>query len=121
VIVPARYDLVLARIEATFMRWGDADNVVPDIAAVERDRIVVDADIAVEGLGDDIEALGDVGRKLAIGRAAGTVDGVDRHGGKAELLGRFGDAGAAAALVFHLVAQVGDLLARALDGDFLLQ
>ena len=31
------------------------------------------------------------------------------------------DAGAAAALVFHLVAQIGDRLARAFDRNFLLQ
>ena len=55
------------------------------------------------------------------GEAAGAIDGVDGDGGKPELLRGFDDAGAAAALVFHLVVQFGNLGARALRGDFRLQ
>ena len=54
------------------------------------------------------------------GQAAGAVDGVDRDGGQAELLRGLDHAGAAAALVFHLVVEFGDLGARALGRDFLL-
>ena len=66
---------------------------------------------------DHVEALRNAGDRLAVRRAAGAVDGVDGDGGKAELLRGLDHAGAAAALVFHLVAQVGDLDARALGGD----
>ena len=98
-----------------------SEHVIPDVAAVELDRIVVDADIAVEGLRDDVEAAGNVGHQLAVEEAAGAIDGVDGHGGKPELLRGFDHAGAAAALVFHLVVEIGDLGARALGGDFLFQ
>ena len=60
----------------------DAENVVPDITAVECDRIVVDADIAGKGLRDDIEAVGNAGRELAVGKAAGAIDRVDGDGGQ---------------------------------------
>src|ERR1700687_2632848 len=112
--MPARFDLVLDLIEVTLARGGDAEDVVPDIAALERDRIVVDADIAVEGLRDDIETDRNVGCRLAAGEAAGAIDAVDGDGSKTQFLRGFGDAGAAAALVLHLVAQLGDLGARAL-------
>jgi hypothetical protein len=48
--MPSRLDLVPDLIEVALARRCDAQNVVPDIAAVKRDRIVVDANIAVEGL-----------------------------------------------------------------------
>ena len=54
------------------------------------------------------------------GRAAGAVDGVDRDGGQAELLRGLDHVGAAAALVFHLVLDFGDLGARAFGREFLL-
>ena len=58
--------------------------------------------------------------QLAVGQAAGAVDGVDRDGGQPELLRGLDHAGAAAALVFHLVVEFGDLGARAFGRDFLL-
>ena len=58
--------------------------------------------------------------RLAVGRAAGAVDGLDGDRGQSELLGGFDDAGAAAALVFHLVVEFGDFAARALGREFLL-
>ncbi len=64
---------------------------------------------------------GNVGRQLAVGQAAGAVDGVDGDGGEPELLRGLDHAGATAALVFHLVAQFGDLGARAFGRDLLLQ
>ena len=57
---------------------------------------------------------------LAVGQAAGAIDGVDRDGGQAELLRSLDHVGAAAALVFHLVLDFGDLGARAFGRDFLL-
>ena len=58
--------------------------------------------------------------RLAVGQAAGAIDGVDGDGGQAELLRGLDHAGAAAALVFHLVVEFGDLAARALGREFLL-
>ena len=55
------------------------------------------------------------------GRRPGAVDGVDGNGGEPQFLRGFDHAGAAAALVFHLVAQLGDRGARAFDRDFLFQ
>src|SRR3984893_11359533 len=121
VVAPSGLDLVLDLVEAAFARWRDAENVVPDIAAVERNRIVVDADVAVEGLRDDIETARNVVAQLTARGAAGAIDGVDGDGGEPEFLGGFDHPGAAAALVFHLVAQFGCLGARALGGNFLLQ
>ena len=120
VVAPARLDLVLDLVEGAVARRGDAEHVVPDIAAAIGNRLVVDADVAVEGLRDDVEAGRDIGR-LAVGQAAGAVDGIDGDGGEPQLLRGLDHAGAAAALVFHLVAQVGHLGARTLDRDLLLQ
>ena len=47
---PARLDLVLDLVERAFARRRDAEHVVPDIAAAIGDRVIVDADVAVEGL-----------------------------------------------------------------------
>ena len=98
-----------------------AENIVPDIAAVELDGIVVDADVAVEGLRDDVEAAGDVRRRLAAGKAARAVHGVDGDGGEPQFLRGLDNARATAALVFHLVAQLGDLGARAFARNLLLE
>ena len=109
VVAPLRLDLVLDLVEIAFARRRDAEHVVPDIAAVELDRIVVDADVAGEGLRDHVEAARNVGHRLAVGGAAGAIDGVDGDGGQPELLRGLDHAGAAAALVFHLVVEFGDL------------
>jgi len=53
--------------------------------------------------------------------AAGAIDRVDGDGGQSQLLRGFDDTSAAAALVFHLVAQIGNRLARAFGGNFLFQ
>ncbi len=81
----------------------------------------LDADTAVEGLRYDVEAAGNAGHRLAIEKAAGAIDGVDGDGGKPQLLRGFDNAGAAAALVFHLVVEFRDLGARALGGNVLFQ
>src|SRR2546430_5836360 len=83
VVAPSRLDLILHLIDGAFSRGGDAENVVPDIAAVERNRVVVDTDIAVERLRDDLETAGNVADRLAVGPAAGPIDGVDGHCGGA--------------------------------------
>src|SRR5262245_51423580 len=80
VLAPLGFDLVAHLIERTLTRRRDADHVVPDVAAIELDRVVVDADVAVESLRDHIEPAWDAGDGLAVGHAAGTVYGVDRHG-----------------------------------------
>ena len=48
-----------------------------------------------------------------LGETAGAVDGVDGDGGESQFLRGLDDAGAAAALVFHLVAELADRLVRA--------
>src|SRR5205085_9035117 len=50
VVAPSRLDLVLDLIKLAFTRGRDAEDVVPDIASFERNRIVVDAAIAVKRL-----------------------------------------------------------------------
>ena len=62
-----------------------------------------------------------LGAGWPLGEPPGAIDGVDGDGGEAQFLRGFDHAGAAAALVFHLVAQFGDLGARALDRDLLFQ
>src|SRR5258708_4935535 len=59
--------------------------------------------------------------RLAVRRAAGTVDGVDGDSGEAKFLGGLDDAGAAATLVLHLVVKACDLGAGALGSDLTLQ
>src|SRR6266702_777208 len=121
VVAPSGLDLVLDLVKAPFARRRDAENVVPDIAVVERDGVVVDTHIAAKGLRDDIETAGNVGRQLPVGETAGAIDRVDGDGGKPKLLCGLDDACATAALVFHLVAQIGDRFARAFHRNFLLQ
>src|SRR5262249_19163537 len=120
VLAPFGFDLVAHFIERTLARRRDADHVVPDIAAVELDRVVVDAEFAVESLRAHIGPARAVGAGLPVRHAAGTGDGIDRHGGEPELLRGLDDAGAAAALVFHLALQLVDLGARVRGGDLLL-
>src|SRR5258707_221521 len=62
-----------------------------------------------------------VAGRLTVGQAAGAVDGVEGDGGEPQFLRGLDHAGAAAALVFHLVAQLRNLGARAFRCDFLLQ
>src|SRR5712691_9369182 len=117
----SRLDLVLDLVKAPFARRRDAENIVPDIAVVERDGVVVDTHIAAKGLRDDIETAGNVGHQLPVGKTAGAIDRVDGDGGKPKFLRGLDDACATAALVFHLVAQIGDRFARAFHRNFLLQ
>jgi hypothetical protein len=69
VVAPACLDLILDLVDRAFARRRDAENVEPDIAAAELDRIVVDADVAGEGLRDDVEALRNAGNRLPVRRA----------------------------------------------------
>jgi len=72
-------------------------------------------------LRDDIQTVRDAGHRLTVGHPARAIDGIDGDRVEAEFLGRFNDAGATAALVFHLVAQFGHLGTGAFGRDFLLQ
>src|SRR6185312_15256425 len=119
VFAPARRDLVLDFVERAAARWGDAQDVVPDIAVLVSDRIVVDADVTVEGLLDHVETGRNVGG-LAVGQMTRMIDRVDRGGSEPELLCRLNDAGAAGALVLHLVAEVRNLTASSFGRDRLL-
>src|SRR5205085_10540445 len=121
VVAPFGLDLILDLLEGAFARRRDAQDVVPDVTTLERDRVVIDADIAVEGLRDDVETVRDAGHRLTVWHRAGAIDGIDGDGVEAEFPGRFNDAGATAALVFHLVAQFGHLGTGAFGRDFLLQ
>src|SRR6185437_1255617 len=67
VFAPARLDLVLDLVERAVARWGDAQDIVPDIAVLVPDRIVVDADVTIERLLDHVEARRNVGG-LAVGQ-----------------------------------------------------
>src|ERR1700730_18747174 len=98
VVTPPRLDLILDLVETALARRRDAEHIVPDIAAAKLDRVVVDADIAVEGLRDHVEAARNIGHQLTVGKAAGAIDRVDRDGGQSELLRRLDRAGAAAPL-----------------------
>src|SRR3981081_3173993 len=86
IVAPSRLDLVLDLVKVAFTRRGDPQNVVPDIAARERNRIVVDAHAAVKGLRADVETARNVRHRLAIGKATGAVDSVDGDGGKPQFL-----------------------------------
>src|SRR5712672_965698 len=119
VVAPPRFDLAADFVERAFARGCDAEHVVPDIAAGKLDRIVVDADVAGEGLRNQVEAARNIGDRLAIGGTAGAIDCLDRDRGQSELLRRLDHAGAAATLVFHLVVEFGDLGSRPLGRDYL--
>src|ERR1035437_5695210 len=121
VVAPFRLDLVLDLVKVAFVRRGDAQNVVPYIAATELDGIVVDAHIAGEGLRDDIQSARNVGHQLAAGLAAGAIDGVDGDGGQSQLLRGLDDTSATAALVLHFVAQLRNLCARTVGRNFFLK
>src|SRR4029077_11211535 len=93
VLAPFRLDLVADLVEVALARGRDAEHVIPDIAAIELDRLVVDADIAAEGLRDHVEAARDILHGLAVRHPPGAIDGIDRDGGEPELLRGFGYAG----------------------------
>src|SRR5262249_4230081 len=115
-----RLDLVLDLVERAFVRRRDTEHVVPDIAAAIGDRIVVAADVAVEGGRNQIEALRNAAHGLAVRRPARTIHSVDGDGRQSQLLRGVDHVGAAATLVFHLVAQVRNLVARTLGREFFL-
>src|SRR6185312_5939632 len=117
---PSRFDLILDLIQAAFVRRGDADDIVPNIPAVIGNGVVVDADVAVEGLRNHIQPARNVCRRLSIGHAARPIYRLDGHGCQAKLLRGFDHACPATALVFHLVPQLSDLGARPLLCDVAL-
>src|SRR5579871_1667965 len=117
---PSGFDLILDLVQVAFVRGGDSENVVPDITAVVGNRVVVDADVAVEGLRDDVEPARNVLCRLTLGRTARTIHGVKGHGFQAKLLRGVDHAGPATALVLHLVAQLADLGARPRARDIVL-
>src|SRR3979411_1459192 len=88
VVAPLGLDLGADFVEIAFARRRDAEHVVPDVAAGKLDRIVVDADVAGEGLRDPVEAARNIGPRLAGGGTAGAIDRVDRDRGKSKLLRR---------------------------------
>jgi peptidyl-prolyl cis-trans isomerase D len=67
-----------------------------------------------------VQKLEQGGTLAEVATSAGAVDGVDRDGGQAKLLGSLDHVGAPAALVLHLVLHFRDLGACALGRDFLL-
>ena len=71
-------DLALDLVERAVARRRDAGDVVPDIAAVGFERIVVDADVGGERGVDDCRRHRKFVDRLAVGVAAGAVDRVDR-------------------------------------------
>jgi hypothetical protein len=83
-------------------------------------RLVLDADVAGESGGHDVDALRQVGHRLAIGGTARAVDGLDRGRFQSELLGCLGDVCAAAAFVLDLVVQILHLGAGAFQRDLAL-
>src|SRR5262249_14320856 len=120
VAAPARGNLVADLVHRAFARQRDADDLVPDITAAGLQRIVVDAYVACEGRRDEVSALRQASDRLAGRIAPRAVDGPDRHRRHADLLRGFGNAGAAAALVFHLALERRHRVTRAIDRDLTL-
>ena len=120
VVTPALGDLILDFIERAVARRRDRGDVVPDIAAVGVDRIVVDADVGRKRSVDDVGGVSEVRDRLAVGIAAGAVDGVSDER-QFLLLRRLLQRGAAGAVVFDLVVEVGDLRLGAVERDVVAQ
>ncbi len=108
VVAPLRLDLALHLVESALARRRDAGDVVPDIAAVGLERIVVDADVGGEGGVDHFGGVGKVLGRLAGGIAAGAVDRVVGDDGQLQFLRRFLQRSAAGAGLLDLVVDVQD-------------
>src|SRR3569833_2745717 len=70
VLAPAGCDLVLDLVEGAIARGRDAENLVPDVAAPIRNRLIVYADIAIDGLRNHVETERNVRCRLTIWFAA---------------------------------------------------
>ena len=112
----ARLDLALDLVERSVARRRNAGDVVPDVAAVGRDRVVVDADVGGKGGVNHFRGVGKIGDRIAGGIAAGAVDVEGRHR-ELRLLRRVFERTAAGARVFDLVVQTQHLGLGALGRD----
>ncbi len=69
VIAPMLFDVGFDVVIGAFLRRRNGGDVVPDIAAIGVDRIVVDADVGAEGRVDHLHAVRNIGGRLVVGVA----------------------------------------------------
>ena len=110
-------DLAFYLVEIALARRRNAGHVVPDIAAIGLERIVVDADVGRERGVDHFGGVGKVFDRLAVGVAAGAVDGVVGDDRQLQFLRRVLERCAAGAGVLDLVVDVLDDFLDARQGD----
>ena len=120
IVAPVLRHRALDLVESAVARRRDGGDVVPDIAAVDVDRIVVDADVGGECAADDVGAVRQIDGELAVRIAPGAVD-VESDDGQLFLLRRFFERAAAGAIVFDFVVQVLELFLGAIERDLVAQ
>ena len=112
VVLDFRFDFV----ERALACRCDRGDVIPDIAAVGVDRIVVDADIGGERSLNHVGAVGNIRERLAVSITPGPVHFVCGH--RQLQLGRgFFNCAAAGSIVLDLVVQASHLGLGAFERD----
>src|SRR5262249_36409758 len=101
VFTPARFDLFLDLVQRAIARGRNPGDVVPDIAAVDLEQIVVDTDIGIEGGRYHLAGKREI-HDLAAGLPAGTID-IVRGDRQLQFLGDLRQRRAAGALVFNFL------------------
>ena len=117
-LLPARLHLGLDLLEGAVAGLGDAEHLEPDEAVeAELHRVVLDADVGLEGGRQHLVLAGEGGDLRALGVAAGAVDRVDGLDRQAELGADLGQGLAGGALVLDLVVAVEQVALGAVGGD----
>src|SRR5581483_6740752 len=115
---PGRDDLVAHVLQFAVVLRRDGGNVVPDEAAFDGDRFILDADVGSERAAD--QTRGQVLDRLPLVVGAVLVDRGYRDDRDIVFLADLGERLAASAGVLDHVALIGDLCGGALVGELLL-